>query len=174
MIKSFFNYIVLTFEVVKLNILSAMEYRIAFFTQVAGMVLNDFCWLFLWYLLFERFPSINGWVLHDTFILFSFSMANYGLYKIFAGHAEEISHDIAHGSLDYFMTLPKSVLWQVSTAETAISAIGDFLFGVGLFLFLGFSWWQFLLYLGMVGVTAMIFFNFVVILQSFGFFVGNF
>jgi len=174
MIKSFFNYIVLTFEVVKLNILSAMEYRIAFFTQVAGMVLNDFCWLFLWYLLFERFPSINGWVLHDTLILFSFSMANYGLYKIFAGHTEEISHDIANGNLDYFMTLPKSVLWQVSTSQTAISAIGDFIFGVGLFLFLGFGWMQFFLYIFLCAMTALIFYSFSVILQSMAFYLGNF
>src|SRR3989344_1253688 len=100
MLKKFFNYIVLTIEIVKHNVLSAMEYRITFFTQVGGMLLNDTCWLFLWTVFFNRFHEINGWGLHDTMILFSFSMANYGLYKIFAGHAEEISHDIVQGNLD--------------------------------------------------------------------------
>ena len=174
MIKKLLNYIFLTVEVVKLNILSAMEYRIAFLTQVGGMILNDACWLFLWYLFFTRFPSIHGWDLHDTLILFSFNMANYGLYKIFTAHSTEIAHDIAQGNLDYFMTLPKNVLWQVSTSETSISAIGDVIFGVGLFLFLGFSFPQFLLYILLCLVTATIFYSFTVILQSLAFFLGNF
>lgn len=174
MLKKLSNYAVLTFEIIKLNILSAIEYRMAFFTQVIGMIINDACWLFLWYLFFTRFPSIHGWDIHDTLILFSFNMANYGLYKIFTAHSTEIAHDIANGKLDYFMTLPKSVLWQVSTSETSISAIGDFIFGVTLFLFLGFSFPQFLLYILLCVMTALIFYSVTVILQSVAFYVGNF
>jgi ABC-2 type transport system permease protein len=172
--KKILNYIILTFEVVKLNILSAMEYRVAFLTQVVGMIMNDCCWLYLWYLFFTRFPSINGWGLHDTLILFSFNMANYGLYKIFTDHSSDIAHDVAQGNLDFYMTLPKSVLWQVSTSTTAISALGDFIFGVVLFLLLGFGWVQFLLYLLLCILTAVIYYNVTVILQSMAFFLGNF
>jgi ABC-2 type transport system permease protein len=174
MMKIFWQYIKLTFQVVKLNILSAMEYRVSFLLQVFGMVVNDALLLSMWMVFFARFPNFNGWNFQDTVLLFAISTTNYGLYRIFAGNAEEISHHIVMGELDYFMTLPRSILWQVSTAKSNISAIGDAIFGVSLFFFSGLPWVKFFPFVGLCVLSALVIYNFVVILQSFGFFVGNF
>jgi len=174
LIKIMIDYIKLTVHVVKLNILSAMEYRVVFWTQVIGMAINDFGWLLTWSLFFMRFPNFNGWVLQDTMLLFAISMVNFAIFRIFAGNTEEISHDINHGHLDYYMSLPKNVLWQISTSRTNISAIGDLTFGLILFLFLGLNWTQFLVFGFLTIITALIMYNFTVILHSLSFYVGNF
>jgi len=174
MFKNLYRYIILTFEIIKLNILSAMEYRATFITQVVGMALNDILLVFMWTAFFAKFPNLNGWGVQDTFLLFAIGMTNFGIYRIFAGNAEEISYLIARGELDYHLTLPKNVLWQVSTAKTNISAIGDVIFGVVLFLFIVTSWQQFILFAFISILTALILYNFIVLLQSMGFFFGNF
>jgi ABC-2 type transport system permease protein len=174
MLAKFWVYIKLTFEVVKLSILSAMEYRASFITQIWGMAVNDLFLIFLWSVFFSRFPDLNGWQVQDTMLLFAVGMTNFGIYRIIAGNTEEISRSIIRGELDYYMTLPKSVLWQVSTAKSNISAIGDFLFGIIVFLFVIHSWDKFLLYLLLSVITAVTIYSFVVIVHSMAFFFGNF
>src|SRR3989338_8348840 len=174
MIRQLIQYITLTFEVMKLNILSAMEYRLSFISQTVGMALNDALWLYMWLVFFIKFREINGWNFQDTMLLFSLAMANFGIFRIFAGNTEEIAHDINRGYLDYFMTLPKSVLWQVSTAQSNISAIGDFSFGVGLFLLQGLGLEKFFVFIGVAALSSLVLYNFMVIVQSTGFFVSNF
>lgn len=174
LVKNFLVYIKLTWEVVKLNIQSNMEYRASFFTQIGGMAINDVCLIMLWVVFFSRFPDLQGWHIQDTFLLFAIGMTNFGLYRIIGGNAEEISRTIARGELDYYMTLPKNVLWQVSTAKSNISAIGDLVFGMVLFLFLVHSWQQFAVYFLISSFSALILYNFVVVLQSMAFFFGNF
>lgn len=175
MLHEIFSYIKLSFEITKLNILSAMEYRVSFLIQTVGMFINDIGLILVWGIFFSRFPAINGWHLSDTYMLFALSMTNFGIFRIFAGGTEEISSTIIQGELDYYMTLPKSVLWQVSTSQSNISALGDILFGYGLFLFFchpsfsGFLWFVFL-----SSFTALILYNFTVILHSLSFYFENF
>jgi ABC-2 type transport system permease protein len=57
----------------KTNLLSAMEYRVAFISQIIGMLLNDFIYFAIWIIFFERFKEVRGWVLSDMYI-------TYGLY----------------------------------------------------------------------------------------------
>ena len=45
----------------KANILSTMEYRAAFITQVVGMMLNDGFYFLFWVIFFGRFEEINSW-----------------------------------------------------------------------------------------------------------------
>ncbi len=174
MAAKLWNYIILTYEVTKLNILSAMEYRASFITQVVGMALNDVFLIIMWMVFFNRFPDLNGWHIQDTMLLFAVGMTNFGIYRVIAGNAEEISRNIARGELDYYMTLPKNVLWQVSTSRSNISAIGDFLFGLILFVFLIHSWEKFLLFFLLACFSSLMLYNFVIILQSLAFFFGNF
>ncbi len=48
------------FRIVLANLLSSMEYRWAFVTQIGFMMLNNVFLLVIWYLFFEKFGSIAG------------------------------------------------------------------------------------------------------------------
>lgn len=169
------KYISLTLEMTKSSILSAMEYRVSFFTQIFGMLINNIGLVVIWFIFFQKFPSINGWQFQDTAMLFALATVNFAIVMIFARGASELSKTIARGELDYYLSFPKNVLWHASVSKTDISAIGDLLFGLIIFFFSGnISLEKIGLFMVMSILTALIFLNFIIITQSITFFVGNF
>ncbi len=173
--KKFFSYIKLSWGITKINVLSQMEYRGAFLSQFLGMFFNDIGLLAIWIVFFHQFKSLNGWGLSKTILLFAVSSFNLGLVRIFAGGAEEIAAKIRQGELDYFLTLPRNLLWQLSVSETKIYAFGDMLFALVLFIFfVGPNFFQYLIFFGSTILSALIIYNFVIAVNAIAFFVGDF
>gem|GEM_PF-3703647 len=52
------KYIKLAYTFRKLNIQSAMAYRVSFWTAVISMVINDFVMIIVFYLLYQKFGTI--------------------------------------------------------------------------------------------------------------------
>lgn len=169
------TYASLTGEIFKVNLMSAAEYRTAFLMKVFGMVINDFAWLGLWVIFFARFPQVNGWTVRDVMVLYAIGAANVGIVFALMGGAITIARKISRGEMDYFLTLPKNILWHISTSYTDIPAIGDVLFGILVLIFLvrpnaaefGLFW---LLTL----ITSITIYSFIVLTQSIGFYVQQF
>lgn len=173
--SSILSYLTLTLAMKKVGILSAMEYRISFLLQVLGMVVNDIGLLFVWVIFFDKFKSINGWDLSHTMTLLAVTAFSYGLLDIFAQGAFRLSATITKGELDYYLTLPKNILWNTTFSRTSISGIGDLLFGLGLFfLTIGADPGKFIIFLLTGVVAAGIMFNFMIILHTLTFYFGNF
>lgn len=169
------GYLVLTWEMVKMNVLSAMEYRASFIMQVAGMIINDIGLVALWLIFFEKFPEIQGWNFHDTAILFAITTVQFSIVMIIARGSFQLARTIANGELDNFLSLPKNILWQVSVSKTDVSAFGDLIFGICIYFFSGnVSIESFGIFILLSILTAVIFFNFIIITQSIAFYVGNF
>lgn len=165
----------LTLEITKTNILSAMEYRLSFWMQVIGMVVNDIGLMFVWVIFFQRFPEINGWQFQDTALLFSMSTFMFAIIFIFAGGAFSIARKITQGELDYYLGFPKNILWHCSVSETNISAIGDLIFSIFIFFLSGDITLSKVGLFLLVSIPAItIFFNFIIITQSIAFWVGDF
>ena len=170
-----FKHFKLSLSLIKLNILSAMEYRVSFVLQVIGMLINDVGLIFMWYIFFQKFNSVNGWQFSDTILVFAVSCANFGLFRIIAAGAEEINYYINRGQFDHFLTLPKSPLWQVSLSTSNISAIGDFVCGIALFFFFtDVTWVTTATFVIATVATAVTMYSYVVATQSLGFYFGNF
>ena len=70
-------YLSLTWEMVKMNVLSAMEYRVSFIMQIVGMIVNDIGLIALWFIFFEKFPEIRGWTFQDTAALFAITTVQF-------------------------------------------------------------------------------------------------
>src|SRR5206468_2659172 len=75
----------------KVNLASAMEYRISFFLLAGMMFLNNFMWLFFWSMFFNRFPVVNGWELSDVMMLWAISAGGFGLASILFGNFHRIA-----------------------------------------------------------------------------------
>src|SRR3989338_11438371 len=95
-----FAYLKLTWYTTKMSLLSSMEYRAAFISQTVGMFVNDIFLIIVWFFFFERFPSVNGWTIEDTILLFTVATVNFALVRIFAGGTEDMARHIARGNLD--------------------------------------------------------------------------
>lgn len=169
------KYIRLNFAMTKLSILSAMEYSGAFWMQVIGMFINDFAILLLWYVMFLSFPTINGWQFQDMITLFGLATCNFAFMMILFGGVNNVAKTITMGELDYYLALPKPVLWHLLSSRTDIAAIGDLFFGLMLFFVFGAQTFvQGIAFLSMVILSGAIMLNILIILHSLAFYFTAF
>jgi ABC-2 type transport system permease protein len=114
----------------KINLLSAMEYRVAFLMQVVGMMLNNAVYFVFWIIFFDRFKEINGWGLGDMLLLYGVVALAFGGGTYLFGNALHLAGIIANGELDYYLSLPKPVLLHLLASRSIASGAGDFVFGL--------------------------------------------
>jgi ABC-2 type transport system permease protein len=121
----------------KVNLSSAMEYRISFMLMAGMMFINNFMWLFFWSLFFNRFPVVNGWSLNDVMMLWALGAGGFGWANILFGNFHRIASIVAGGQLDLYLSQPKPVLLHVIASRMSVTAIGDFAFGIVVYLWVG-------------------------------------
>jgi len=81
------------------NLLAAMEYRVAFLSQVLGMMINNAIYFVFWMLFFERFKEIRGWDLNDMLLLFAVVATGFGAATVFFGNILSLNEIITGGDL---------------------------------------------------------------------------
>jgi ABC-2 type transport system permease protein len=158
----------------KINIASAMEYRIAFISQSIGMILNDGVYFMVWIIFFEKFKDIRGWQLSDMFLVFGISAGAFGLAGMLFGNAFNLGDIIITGRLDYYLSLPRHTLLHVLASRTVPSGSGDFLYGFISYFASG------QLSVGGLGrfilaliLATIVFVSFLIIIQSLTFWLGT-
>jgi ABC-2 type transport system permease protein len=115
--------------------MSAMAYREAFLMQAFGMLINNLMLLVFWVVLFGRFPTVRGWNLQGVITIYGIVATGFGMAGIIFGNNGRLSQVIASGELDYYLALPADTWWHVLVSRSSISAWGDFLFGITVYLF---------------------------------------
>lgn len=158
----------------KANLLAAMEYRAAFFSQVIGMVLNDAAYFVFWVIFFNRFQQVRGWELADMFLLFGLVAASFGLGTYLFGNVLNLAEVITKGQLDYYLSLPRPVLLHVLASRSVMSGLGDLLYGLVSFcLARQFTLDASLRFVLGILLSAVVFLSFLVIVQSATFWLGS-
>ncbi len=156
------------------NLMSAMAYRGAFLLQVVGMILNNSMLLFFWWVLFSRLPTLQGWTLGQVMVLYALVAFGFGLANIVCGNAFLVARTIVRGELDYYLALPADPLVHLLVSRMSLSAWGDLLFGLGVFVIADPAWWRHLPLFLLLGLLAgLVFVAFSVLVGSLAFWVGN-
>src|SRR2546423_7582600 len=114
----------------KANLLAAMEYRVAFLSQVVGMILNNALYFIFWIIFFQRFQQVRGWGLDEMLLLFGVVAVGFGLATFFFGNVVSLCEVITEGRLDYYLSLPRPVLLHVLASGSVASGMGDFTYGL--------------------------------------------
>lgn len=156
------------------NLMSAMAYRGAFLMQVFGMVLNNSMLLFFWWVLFDRLPALRGWDLRGVMILYGLVAFGFGAANVVCGNSFRVARIITSGDLDYYLVLPADPLIHLLVSRMSLSAWGDMLFGIGVFLVAAPGQWMsfpLFLLLGLIGGLVLVAFS--VMVGSLAFWVGN-
>lgn len=118
----------------KFNLSALMEYRGSFLTQVLGMFINNSSFIFFWWVLFESVKTIGGYGFQEVMMIWAISSMAYGLCFAFFGNARRISLIILNGELDPYLLQPKNVLVNLIASGSVMSAWGDILYGLTLFI----------------------------------------
>ena len=158
----------------RVNLASALEYRIAFITQSIGMILNDGVYFLVWIIFFNRFKNIHGWQLPDMFIVFGVSAAAFGLAGILFGNAFNLGEIIVNGRLDYYLSLPRPTLLHVIASRTVPSGMGDLIYGFFSYIISGqFNLAGFERFIVATILAMIVFISFLIIVQSLSFWLGT-
>lgn len=121
----------------KVNVSSALEYRLSFFLLAGMMFLNNTIWLLFWYLFFERFPAVKGWTLEDVMLLWAVSTGGFGWASVLFGNFPRIAAIVSTGQLDVYLSQPKPVLLNMLSSRMSVTGAGDFIFGLVVFVRVG-------------------------------------
>lgn len=157
----------------KTNLLSVMEFRIPFLTQVIGMMLNDFIYFAIWIIFFKTFKEVNGWGIDDMYVTFGILASAVGLAELLFGNAFTLSEIINNGRLDYYLSLPRPVLLHTISSRMLIVGLGDLCYGYLSYSLSGsFSWDGLLRFTLAMFLAAIIFTSFLVLIQSLAFWMG--
>lgn len=159
-------------EYFKINIKTFMEYRANFFIQIISMGFNDLIWIIFWFFFFANFITVNGYTFNDMAIIYGLAATIYGLSGIFANNTRHLGSIINEGKLDYYLTLPKNVLFHLSTSGMSAFSIGDLIFGsILLYIFLPHHLIPLTLLFIISGIVLLVSFD--LIASSLSFFIGN-
>jgi ABC-2 type transport system permease protein len=157
----------------KTNLLSIMEFRGPFLTQVVGMILNDFIYFAIWIIFFKSFQEVNGWGIDDMYITFGVLASSFGLVALLFGNTFNLSEIINQGRLDYYLSLPRPVLLHAVASRTITSGMGDFTYGYLSYAISGQFTWDGLLRFSLATVlAAVIWASFMILLHSLAFWLG--
>jgi ABC-2 type transport system permease protein len=158
----------------KANLQSGMEYRGAFLTQVAMMMLNNAFYFVFWIIFFDRFKEIRGWQINDMFVLFGVAASSFGLAAFLFGNAFTLSDVITKGRLDYYLSMPRNVLLHTLVSRSVTSGLGDFTYGFISYAVSGqFTWDGLVRFLLGIILAASVFVGFMIIVHSLTFWLGN-
>lgn len=169
MVAKFFRFV---WEYFKINLQTAMEYRINFLTQTTFMFLNDAVWVIFWAIFFIKFPIVNTWGFKEVMFLMIIITLSWGLVGIFFGNFLYLAEIIKEGQLDFYLTLPKEELIHILISRTKFDAFGDFFFGIVLALiFVPLAKIPLLILLTILSITIIL--GFAIILGSISFYIGS-
>ncbi|MDT8717485.1 ABC-2 family transporter protein [Clostridium sp. 19966] len=158
----------------KFNISSVMEYRASFLIQSFGMILNNSAFIFFWWILFSNVKNIGGYGFQDEMLLWAVMSSSFGLSFVAFGNVNSITRMILNGELDTYLLQPKDPLLNILCSKTVVSAWGDTLYGIILFILIkGFNLKSFLLFLMFCIIGALIFSSVLVFFHALSFYTGN-
>ncbi|WP_291561270.1 MULTISPECIES: ABC transporter permease [unclassified Clostridium] len=158
----------------KFNLSSAMEYKVSFIIQVLGMIINNASFIFFWWILFNNVGTIGGYGFSDTLMLFAIMSTSFGIAFILFGNIGELTKMIVNGELDSYLIQPKDTLMNILCSKSVISAFGDVIYGIILFIFVGnFDLISIALFLFFSCISAIILSSVIVIVNSLSFYIGN-
>ena len=122
-----------TWQFIRLNIRSQMEYRVNFFMSIAIGAVWQVSIVVFAVVLLTRFPGMGNWTSSEVLLIVGMRMLSHGLYVLFFGRIFELSSLVQEGRIDTFLLRPLPVYRQVQLAFFPANAVGDLAVALCLF-----------------------------------------
>jgi len=165
------NNLKLIFSYFKLNLKKEWAYKSSFFMQIFMMILNDFFFIILWYVIFTLVDNIGGYGFNETMLLWGIAAGGFGISHAFFGGAWNIKDSIYDGKLDVYLAQPKSVLINVACSNTDVSAIGDILYAFVVLVIINAPWYWYLIMIPAIIIAGLIYVSMYVFYVSLSFYI---
>ncbi len=142
--------------------------------NVLMMMLNNFSYIFMWWILFQNKGSINGWNFGDMALLFAVANISFATYALFMRGLETLPEYIDSGGLDNFLVMPRSELMLIAFSESSFANWGDYLTGFIMYFFSGhIGWTSFGLLILVTILASVLLFAIRLLASSLAFFIND-
>jgi ABC-2 type transport system permease protein len=162
---------------ITINMKAEMQNRVAFITEIVGMLINDGALVLVWYMFFQITGTMNGWSSFDMFGLQSVHMLTFGIVMSFFYGTITLPDLISNGILDNLLTSPTSLYIRIITHASSTYALGDILFGItGISIYLiltGATLIQALILLSVFPAMCLLFLSMLMIFGLIGFYLPD-
>lgn len=109
-------------------------------SQTIGMIINNLAFLFVWWMLYLRFGSINGYSIKEMFLIEGFVAIFYAFFFLFIGGVGKLSDYLVQDRVLDLQLYPVNPLTILATKSGNPSQFGDLLQGtVMILIYLSFN-----------------------------------
>lgn len=119
------------FKIVAQDIKSKMSYRADFIISTLGMIATNIVGFVSFWLLFNKFPSINGWGYYEMLFLYGFSLVAITPTQCLLDNNWSLRRYVYDGDFIKYCFRPINLFFYYESEVFDIKGIGQLLFGIG-------------------------------------------
>lgn len=110
---------------------SKMSYRADFIISTVGMIFTNIAGFVSFWILFQNFPSINGWSYYEMLFLYGFSLVSLTPVQCLFDNNWSLRHYVYSGDFIKYCFRPINLFFYFQSEVFDIKGLGQLAFGVG-------------------------------------------
>jgi len=118
------------FKIIAQDIKSKLSYRADFFLSMLGMILINVSGAVGFWLIFQRFPEINGWTYHEMIFLYGFCLVSATPAQCLFDNNWVLRYAVYSGDFIKYCFRPINVFFYYISETFDLKGIWQFLFGL--------------------------------------------
>lgn len=124
-------YIKVYFKIIAQDIKSKMSYRSDFFISLIGMIATNIAGFVSFYIMFTKFPSINGWSYYEMLFLYGFSLVAITPTQCFLDNNWSLRMYVYEGDFIKYCFRPINLFFYYESEIFDVKGLGQLAFGIG-------------------------------------------
>lgn len=113
------------------DIKSKMSYRADFIISTLGMIFTNIAGFVSFWILFQNFPSINGWGYYEMLFLYGFSLVSITPVQCFFDNNWNLRMQVYSGDFIKYCFRPVNLFFYFQAEVFDIKGLGQLAFGIG-------------------------------------------
>lgn len=110
---------------------SKMSYRADFVISNIGMIVSNLVGFVTFYILFQNFPSINGWTMYEMLFLYGFSLIALTPVQCFFDNNWNLRYAVKTGDFIKYCFRPINIFFYYISEVFDVKGLGQLAFGLG-------------------------------------------
>lgn len=110
---------------------SKMSYRADFVISNIGMIVSNLVGFVTFYILFQNFPSINGWTMYEMLFIYGFSLVALTPVQCFFDNNWNLRYAVKTGDFIKYCFRPINIFFYYISEIFDVKGLGQLAFGVG-------------------------------------------
>ncbi len=132
-------YLKIYLKLIAQDIKSKMSYRADFIISTIGMVCTNIAGFISFWILFQNFPSVNGWTYYEMLFLYGFSLIAITPVQCLFDNNWSLRINVFSGDFIKYCFRPINIFFYYQSEIFDVKGLGQLAFGIGT---LAYAWYK--------------------------------